>query len=191
MRYARYSTPGAMLSFASYIDKKTMPFYYVSFTSAFRALKTNHLYVLNLSSSVLSEPMFFADNMILAEFPARLSQGVLCWIISSPLTSLPGFLSTSVGMHILGGQVIGSNVNVMQCRDMCLMLPACLSVDYNSAERTCWQHTSTTYCNALVAKASCTHFKKVTCSTSEYLQWRHMSAMASCPSTTWLFGSLF
>ena len=36
----------------------------------------------------------------------------------------------------------------MQCRDLCLMIPGCLAVDYNSAETSCWQHTTATYCNA-------------------------------------------
>jgi hypothetical protein len=89
----------------------------------------------------------------------------------TPVTTTPtpttntaqNFQSQTNGMHILGGTLIRTNVNLMQCQDACLMFPNCLAVDYNAGDQSCWAHFLSTYCGALVAKDNCTHYKRVPC----------------------------
>jgi len=81
------------------------------------------------------------------------------------VTTVPaGYITRNTGMQILAGTIIGVGLNEQQCLDMCLMLPTCLSVDYNSAEMSCWSHETSTYCSAMVANAVVNNYQRVTCS---------------------------
>ena len=74
-----------------------------------------------------------------------------------------GFVATTPGMHIRGGTLMFAGVTEQQCKDLCLAQSQCLAVDYNSGDRSCWFHGNNTYCGTLIAKAGCTHFKRVNC----------------------------
>ncbi|ELU09921.1 hypothetical protein CAPTEDRAFT_224151 [Capitella teleta] len=81
-----------------------------------------------------------------------------------PSTTIPaGFISTTTGSHIPGGFYAAATVTESQCLDLCLMNSYCLAVDYNSADRTCFFHDTTTYCNAIVTLANVNHYKRVPC----------------------------
>ena len=74
-----------------------------------------------------------------------------------------GFVSQDEGMHILGGTLVFTGINLQQCLDICLMFSFCLSVDYDTASLSCFTHDTDTYCNAMLPRASVNHYNRVPC----------------------------
>ncbi|XP_023931175.1 uncharacterized protein LOC106153018 isoform X2 [Lingula anatina] len=74
-------------------------------------------------------------------------------------------MSVTQGVHIIGGILQPTIRNFTMCATTCLSfsVESCPGFDFNAAQRACFFHTNTTICNDLVAKPSCTNYRRVPC----------------------------
>ncbi len=68
-----------------------------------------------------------------------------------------------VGFHVKGGVIVGSNVSERTCRRTCDQDEACRAVDYDSLNKLCWSHDSSSYCGTPYVQLGTSHFKKSSC----------------------------
>jgi len=103
------------------------------------------------------------------------SDGNTCWFhfdasVCNPLRAKSScthykFVTCDTSRHIIGGTFQVNFRTVTDCINGCIAEPSCLAVDFNSADNSCWFHSGTA-CNTLQVKASCNHYKTISCTSS-------------------------
>ncbi len=83
--------------------------------------------------------------------------------IGCDMSLLSGFEGVLKDFYVEGGIELAVSVTDEQCRELCLILEACMSVDYNWENGSCWYHTKLTHCNIRNFDQAYTHYEKRTC----------------------------
>ncbi|CAH1796671.1 unnamed protein product, partial [Owenia fusiformis] len=107
---------------------------------------------------------------------------------AAPTTTTQGVVETYTGFNLFGGTFQSGISSSAACIAACQSSSTCEALDFNSADNSCWFHTSSSSCGALNAKSTCTHYKLVSCTTTTAGPSTVTTTTTAAPTTTTVFG---